>query len=46
MRLEHKTLTKKYLLNPFSMVLDDYSQVMTIRVGNVIQETGRRLAGL
>ena len=28
------------------MVLDDYSQVMKIRVGNVIQETERRLCGI
>ena len=46
MKLAHKMLTKKYLLHPFSIVLHDYSHGMTIRGGNVIQETERRLCGV
>jgi cold shock CspA family protein len=37
---------KEYLFHYFSIVLHDYSQVMTIRGGNVIQETERRLCGV
>ena len=39
-------LTKKNSMRSFSMVLHDYSQGMTIRGGNMIQETERRLCGL
>lgn len=46
MKLAHKILTKKYLFHSFSIVLHDYSQGMTIRGANVIQETERRLCGV